>query len=124
VPVEVGEGGVALLVSNGLLKEHQTRDRESIGEACLTALEQWAEGQGALTMERRTESRLARASGVVHERDGIGLAAHGPGARPRISPPDKFSNSTGSALQGPRVADRGPWILANGKLRKSIGLSN
>ena len=24
--VEVGEGGVALLVSNGLLKEHETRD--------------------------------------------------------------------------------------------------
>ena len=37
-PVEVGEGGVALLVSNGLLKEHETRDRKAVGEACLTAL--------------------------------------------------------------------------------------
>ena len=34
-PVEVGEGGVALLVSNGLLKEHETRDRKAVAEACL-----------------------------------------------------------------------------------------
>jgi len=46
-PVEVGEGGVRLLVSNGLLKEHQTRDRKAVGEACLAALEQWAMGRGA-----------------------------------------------------------------------------
>ena len=46
-PVEVGEGGVALLVSNGLLKEHETRDRKAVAEACLAALEQWAEGRGA-----------------------------------------------------------------------------
>ena len=39
-PVEVGEGGVALLVGNGLLKEHQTRDRKAVGKACLAALEQ------------------------------------------------------------------------------------
>ena len=44
-PVEVGEGGVGLLVSNGLLKEHQTRDRKAVGEACLAALEQWAVGR-------------------------------------------------------------------------------
>ena len=47
VPVEVGEGGLGLLVSNGLLKEHETRDRKAVGEACLAALEQWAEGRGA-----------------------------------------------------------------------------
>ena len=46
-PVEVGKGGVALLVSNGLLKEHETRDRKAVGAACLAALEQWAEGRGA-----------------------------------------------------------------------------
>ena len=46
-PVEVGEGGVALLVRNGLLKEHETRDRKAVGEACLEALEEWAEGRGA-----------------------------------------------------------------------------
>ena len=40
-PVEVGEGGVALLVSNGLIKEHQTRDRKAVGKACLAALDQW-----------------------------------------------------------------------------------
>ena len=49
-PVEVGEGGVALLVSNGLLKEHETRDRKAVATACLEALQQWAEGHGARTM--------------------------------------------------------------------------
>ena len=44
-PVEVGEGGVALLVSNGLLEEHETRDRKAVGAACLAALEQWSEGR-------------------------------------------------------------------------------
>ena len=48
-PVEVGEGGVAFLVSNGLLKEHQTRDRKAVGEACLAALEQRSIGRGART---------------------------------------------------------------------------
>ena len=48
-PVEVGEGGLGLLVSNGLLKEHETRDRKAVGEACLAALEQWAMGRGART---------------------------------------------------------------------------
>ena len=46
-PVEVGEGGVALLVSNGLLKEDETRDRKAVGAACLAALEQWSDGHGA-----------------------------------------------------------------------------
>ena len=46
-PAEVGQGGVALLVSSGLLKEHETRDRKAVGEACLAALEQWAVGRGA-----------------------------------------------------------------------------
>ena len=49
-PVEVGEGGVALLVSNELLKQHQTRDRYAVGEACLAALEQRSDGHGARTM--------------------------------------------------------------------------
>jgi hypothetical protein len=40
--VEVGEGGVALLVSNELLKQHETRDRKAVGEACLAALEKWS----------------------------------------------------------------------------------
>ena len=46
-PVEVGEGGVGLLVGSGLLKQHQAGDRKTVGEACLAALEQWAEGHGA-----------------------------------------------------------------------------
>ena len=49
-PVEVGDGGVGLLVSNGLLEEHQTHDRKAVGEACLAALEQWAEGRGTRTV--------------------------------------------------------------------------
>ena len=49
-PVEIGEGGVELLVGNGLLKQHQTRDRNAVGAACLAALEQWAEGHGARSM--------------------------------------------------------------------------
>jgi len=50
VPVEVGEGGVALLGGNGLLKEHETRDRKAVGVACLAALEERAEGRGARSM--------------------------------------------------------------------------
>ena len=46
-PVEVGEGGVVLLVGNGLLKEHETRDRNAVATACLSALQEWAEGRGA-----------------------------------------------------------------------------
>ena len=51
-PAEVGEGGVALLLSNGLIKEHQTRDRKAVGAACLAALEQWSMGHGARTVKR------------------------------------------------------------------------
>ena len=46
-PGEIGAGGVELLVGNGLLKQHQTRDRNAVGAACLEALEQRAEGHGA-----------------------------------------------------------------------------
>jgi hypothetical protein len=46
-PIEVGKGGVELLVGNGLLKQHQAGDRHAVGAACLAALEQWAEGRGA-----------------------------------------------------------------------------
>jgi hypothetical protein len=51
-PVEVGEGGVELLVGNGLPKQHQISDRKAVGEACLATLEHWAGGQGALTPEQ------------------------------------------------------------------------
>ena len=46
-PVEVGEGGIELLVSDGVLRRQDTRDRKAVGLACLTALEHWAEGRGA-----------------------------------------------------------------------------
>ena len=45
-PVEVGEGGVDLLIRNELLKQHQTRDRKAVGAACLAALELWAGVRG------------------------------------------------------------------------------
>ena len=51
-PVEVGEGGIELLVGNGLLKEHETRDRKVVGEACLAALEALAMGRGARITEQ------------------------------------------------------------------------
>ena len=51
-PVEVGEGGIDILIRNELLKQHQTRDRKAVGAACLEALEKWAEGRGARTMKR------------------------------------------------------------------------
>ena len=51
-PVEIGMGGVALLVDNGLLKQHQVNDRHAVGEACLAALEQWAWGHGARSTDQ------------------------------------------------------------------------
>ena len=47
-PVEVGESGIDLLVSNGLLGRAQTNDRQAVGKACLAALEQWAMDHGDL----------------------------------------------------------------------------
>ena len=49
-PVEVGEGGIDLLIRNELLKQHQTRDRKAVGAACLAALELWSEGRGTRIM--------------------------------------------------------------------------
>ena len=46
-PVEIGEGGIELPVSNGLFKEHEKRDRKAVAEACLAVLERWAIGRGA-----------------------------------------------------------------------------
>ena len=51
-PVDIGEGGLGLLVGSDLLKEHETRDRKAVGEACLAALEQWSMGRGAWIMGR------------------------------------------------------------------------
>ena len=51
-PVEVGAGGIDLLVRNGLLKKHQTGDRRAVAAACLAALEQWSEGRGARTVNQ------------------------------------------------------------------------
>ena len=47
-PVEVGEAGIDLLVSNGLLDKAMKNDRQAVGKACLAALEQWAVDHGGL----------------------------------------------------------------------------
>ena len=47
-PVEVGERGIDLLVSNGLLDNGKKNDRQAVGKACLAALEQWAVDHGGL----------------------------------------------------------------------------
>ena len=41
-PMEVGEGGVELPVSNGLLEQRQAGDPEAVGEACPATLEKCA----------------------------------------------------------------------------------
>ena len=46
--VEVGEGGIDLLVSNGLLDNAMKNDRQAVGKACLAALEQWSMDRGGL----------------------------------------------------------------------------
>ena len=56
-PIEVGKGGVELLVGNGLLKQDQVGDRHAVGEACLAALEQWAEA-----LEQWAEAHGARSA--------------------------------------------------------------
>ena len=63
-PVEVGEGGIDLLIRNELLKQHQTRDRKAVGEACLAALEQWAMGRGCAVR------------GAVNRHGGAGTKDH------------------------------------------------
>jgi hypothetical protein len=62
-PVEAGTGGVALLVGNGLLKQHQMNDGHTVGEACLAALEQCAVGRGP-----RTRLGLGRGLAVMDGR--------------------------------------------------------
>ncbi len=53
-PVEIGEGGIEILLGNGLFEAHETRDRKAVGAACLSALEQWAGGRGARTTGQGT----------------------------------------------------------------------
>ena len=50
--VEIGKGGVELLINNGLLKQHQVNDRYAVRKACLEALEQWAGSRGARSMDQ------------------------------------------------------------------------
>jgi len=61
--VEVGEGGVALLVGNGLLKQDQADDRNAVGAACLAVLEQWARAHGPWDMVRTLRRGMAYIDG-------------------------------------------------------------
>ena len=45
--VEVGEGGIELLLCNGLLKHEEKEDRAAVKKAVEGALEQWAGGRGS-----------------------------------------------------------------------------
>ena len=53
--VEVGEGGVALLVGNGLLKEHETRDRKP---SVRRVLRRWSDGPWAVVRDFFNLDRL------------------------------------------------------------------
>ena len=45
--IEVGAGGIELLISNGLLGPHEKNNKAAIQRAVEGALEQWAVGQGS-----------------------------------------------------------------------------
>ena len=61
-PVEVGEGGINILIRNELLKQHQTRDRNAVGAACLAALEQWCADLGAVNKRSGLAHTVPRTS--------------------------------------------------------------
>ena len=45
--IEVGAGGIELLVSNGLLGPHEKNNKAAIQRAVEDALEQWSSGRGS-----------------------------------------------------------------------------
>ena len=47
--IEVGAGGIELLISNGLLGLHEKNNKAAIQRAVEDALEQWSVGQGSRT---------------------------------------------------------------------------
>jgi hypothetical protein len=47
--VEVGAGGIELLVGNGLLGPNEKNNKAAIQRAVEDALEQWSAGQGSRT---------------------------------------------------------------------------
>ncbi len=47
--IEVGSGGIELLISNGLLGPNEKNNKAAIQRAVEGALEQWAVGQGSRT---------------------------------------------------------------------------
>ena len=71
------DSSVGLLVSSGLLKENETRDRKAVGKACLVALEQWGRRPSHNERLRALEERLGL--GVAAQRalsEQIGLNPH------------------------------------------------
>ena len=57
-PVEVGEGGIDLLVGNRLLDQAMKNDRQAVGKACLNALEQSAMDHGDLGAPQEPRQRF------------------------------------------------------------------
>ena len=45
--INVGETGIQLLRSNGLLNQDEEKDREAVAEALVAAILQWGAGYGA-----------------------------------------------------------------------------
>ena len=75
-PVEVGEGGIDLLIRNELLKEHETRDRKAVGVACLAALEQWATDRGPWSRDLGQQEALRTYRDIpLFPALGIGIGA-------------------------------------------------
>ena len=99
-PVEVGEGGVGLLVGSGLLKQHQAGDRHAVGEACLAALwscpclverRRLSFGHNGLECDRRLIAERGVASGwIVEAVDVTANGVFGVLSGLESGPPDEF----------------------------------
>ena len=79
-PVEVGESGIDLQVSNGLLEQHQTSDRQPVRKACLAALEQWT--IGVVHEPAPLIGKLGRDGVLILERYGAAFGPSPPGSAP------------------------------------------
>jgi hypothetical protein len=68
-PVEVGEGGIELLVGNGLLKQHQIADRKAVGELLV--------GNGLLKQHETRDRKAVTVTTSPHQvldGEGVGRA--------------------------------------------------
>ena len=77
-PVEIGEGGLGLRVSNGLLKEHETRDRKAVFHARAPDCLGFERGAGcrhdAFELEQAIDRRLFAYDDQIDSADGEQIA--------------------------------------------------